>query len=498
MNRDCMIALDAGSGSGRCAIVDAHGRVLGMAAEDWSPRVPDDEPMGAEFDPEEVWATLCRCAQRALQQASVDPSRVKSISATSQRDGVAFLDDEGHPLHCSTNRDARGVLHAEEITAEFGELIYRTAGRWPLGLDALARLWWFRVHQPQVYQRVAQLCMISDWLIYRLSGQACSEPTNASSSLLFDVVGQRWSAELAEALGFSASIFPNRYRPGQMVAPLTEAAAVDLGLTAGLPVAAGAGDSQAACLGCGAFVEGTTTIIAGTTMPVQMVLSRPVFDEQHRVHLGAYALPQRWVLESNAGLAGVALRWFCESFVGYGPASYEILEAEMRTTEPGGVLAVLGPQVADFRELSFPPKATWVFPFLGAGGELPQRGAFGRSVLENAAFAARGNLEQLVAISQHEACSLNLCGGMSRSRVFGQIVADVCGRPVHVPAVREASVIGTAMCAAVGADLYPDLMAAAEAMVHWEDHIEPITSNERAYRGLYRKWLRLFEQARRL
>ena len=71
MTPECVVALDAGTGSGRTAIVDLEGRLLGLAAEGWTFRVPEDEPMGSEFDPAQVWATLARTTHRALSQARV-------------------------------------------------------------------------------------------------------------------------------------------------------------------------------------------------------------------------------------------------------------------------------------------------------------------------------------------------------------------------------------------------------------------------------------------
>lgn len=498
MESTCVIALDAGSGSGRTAVFDLDGHLLGIAAESWSPHVPEDEPMGSEFDPQETWSALARTTRLAMKEAKMAAQSVRAISATSQRDGVVFLDAKGQEIYCSTNRDARGVLHAEDIARTFGEVIHRVTGRWPLGLSAMARLWWFRSHRPETYRRMAHVLMISDWLTYRLCGNLCSEPTNASSSNLFDVVQHAWSSELAALLDYPPDLGPPCHEPGHAVGTLTASAAGAFGLAEGIPVVIGAGDSQAACLGCAAFDNGATTIIAGTTIPVQMVLSRPVCDESRRLHLGAYVTPDRWVLESNGGMAGISYDWFCKAFVGEGAPAYVALEQEMQDAQPGEVLAVLGPQVADFRELSFPPKSTFVFPFLGGTEHPPTRAAFARAILENIAYAARGNVTQLEEISGQKVTSLNLCGGLARSDVFAQIIADVGQRPVQVPSVRETSCVGAAICAAVGAGVYPDLPAAAKTMVHWEPVVQPDPAKVRRYRGLYRKWIKLFEKARGL
>jgi len=489
----CVVALDAGTGSGRAAVFDLEGHLLGLAAEDWTFRVPEDEPLGSEFDPEQVWATLARATRRAMSQAGVPPAAVQAVSATSQRNGVVFLDRQGRELYCGTNRDARGVLHAEEIADRFGERICRVTGRWPLGLGALGRLWWFRQHRPETYARVARLLMVSDWLIYRLCGELCSEPTNASSSLLFDIQRREWSVELAEALGFSPAIFPPCAYPGAVAGALRAPAGADLGLPDGIPVVVGAGDSQAAGLGCAAFEDGTMFTVAGTTLPLQMALAEPLLDPRHRLQTGGYLLPDRWVLESNGGLAGAIYRWFAETFAGADP-DYDQLEQEAAAAPTGQVLAVLGPQIADFSCLRFPPPSLFRFPFLGALEEPITRGNFARSIMESVAYAIQGNLEQITAVSTLPVPVLHLCGGLARSGLLVQIVADVCERPVRVPVVREASCLGAGICAAVGAGAFPSLQAAARAMVRWEPLVEP-SPTARRYRRLYAQWRKLLDRA---
>ena len=501
MTPECVVALDAGTGSGRTAVFNLEGHLLGLASEDWMFRVPEDEPLGCEFDPAQVWATLARTTHRALSQAGVPPAAVRAISATSQRDGVVFLDGQGLELYCGTNRDARGVLHAEEIAEPFGEQVYHIAGRWPLGLGAAGRLWWFRQHRPETYERVAKMLMISDWLIYRLCGEFRSEPTNGSSSLLFDVRRHEWSVELAETLGFPPDIYPPRVYPGAVVGALRDSAGADLGLPSGIPVVMGAADSQAAGLGCAAFDDGATFAIAGTTLPLQMVLAEPLLDPAHRLQTGAYLIPDRWVLESNGGLAGAIYRWFAETFADTDP-DYDQLEQEAAAAPAGQVLAVLGPQVADFSCLRFPPPSLFRFPFLGAIEEPITRGAFARAILESVAYAIRGNLEQVIAVSGRpvpalrlrSGQALHLCGGLARSGLLVQIVADVCQRQVRVPVVREASCLGVAICAAVGAGVFPTLQAAARAMVRWEPLVEP-GPTARRYRRLYSQWRKLLDKA---
>ena len=155
---------------------------------------------------------------------------------------------------------------------------------------------------------------------------------------------------------------------------------------------------------------------------------------------------------------------------------------------------MIGPQIADFSTLRIPPPSVFRFPFLGMTEEPPRRGGFARAVLENIAYAVRANLEQLEALTGGPAESLHLCGGLSHSGLLAQIVADVCDRPVHIPVVREASWLGTAICAAVGAGLFPDLSSAVESMVRHGEPMEP-GPDARRYRSLYAHWKALLEKA---
>ncbi|HID88658.1 MAG TPA: hypothetical protein EYP52_02980, partial [Anaerolineae bacterium] len=459
----------------------------------WALAESGDDLLIREFDPERTWAAVAQAIREALRRADVPPSEVRAIAATSQRDGCVFLDAEGRELCCALNRDARGVVHADEITGDFGEQVFQTTGRWPLGLGPLERLWWMRRNRPRTYRRIGHILMIRDWLTYRMSGALLSEPTGASSSLLFDIHRRRWAVDLAEEMDLPTSIFPPCIEPGTVAGPLLPLAAADLGLPAGIPVVVAPADSQAAALGCAVLERGEAVAIAGTTMPVMMVLDRPLLDPSHRLQTGVHALPDRWVLESNAGLAGTVYRWFAHTFAGPEP-DYDRLEREATAAYPGEVLASAGPTIADFSTLRIPPPSFFRFPFLGMVEEPPTRGAFARAILENIGFAARANLEQLEEAVGHKAHSLHLCGGLAHSSLLAHIVADVCERPVRVPAVREASCLGAAVCAAVGAGLYPTLRTGAEGMVRWEPEVEP-GPGARRYRCLYAHWRDLLEKS---
>lgn len=457
------------------------------------PVVRDEEVPGSlEFDPQRMWETFVRLTREAL--AELPPGEVAAISTTSFRDGVVFLDSKGETLYAGTNRDARSVAQGFQMAQRHGETIHAATGRWPLGTDGAAHLLWMRQSRPEVYERIDRVLMVSDWLAYKLCGTYCSEPSNASSSLLFDVKERGWSTEVVELLGLSPGILPPLRSPGELAGRLRPEAAESLGLTEDTPVVVGVADTQAACLACGAVRGGQTVAVAGSTMPLQMTLEEPLMDERHRSWTGAHALDGLWSLECGAGLAGIAYEWLWQAF-GEGEPSedaYALLNSEAGRESAGSVLAFMGPWIADHGRLQFPSRVGFLAPFPMTFEPPLTRSKMARAILESIAFAVRGNLEQLVEISGREVETLAACGGLTKSPLFRQMVADVCQLPVRVAAAREASGLGAAMCAAVGGGLHSDLREAARQMSMEEEVVEPNPTMRTTYRAAYKRWFKMY------
>lgn len=487
-----LLGWDVGSGTCRCLLVDGQGQQVALSRGRARTMAVEGVPGSWEFDHRQMWETFVGLTREALQ--AVPAERVLALSVTSFRDGMVFLDAQGEVLYAGTNRDGRAVAQGFEMAQRHGEAIYWRTGRWPLGMDGAAHLLWMRKSRPDVYQAIDKVLMVGDWLLYRLCGVYCSEPTNASSSLLFDVGQRRWSAEIAGLLELPLEIFPPVFTPGAVVSGLSHNAATELGLVYGTPVVVGLADTQAACLACGALNEGDTVAIAGTTMPLQMTVAEPLMDEEHRTWTGAHALEGLWSLESSAGLAGIAYDWLWEAF-GDGETSaqaYALLSAEAEKERPGSVISFVGPWIADHGRLQFPPRVGFLAPFPMTLDPPLTRAKMARAVLENIAFALLGNLAQLEEISGKTVESLSVCGGLSKSKVFNQTVADVCQIQLWVPEESESSALGAVMCAAVGAQVYDDLAQAARAMGQRGEVVEPDPVLRGTYRTLYKRWLKTY------
>jgi sugar (pentulose or hexulose) kinase len=196
------------------------------------------------------------------------------------------------------------------------------------------------------------------------------------------------------------------------------------------------------------------------------------------------------VAESNVGEAGGLWQWWVDMLVGQGSEALAEADRLAGRSLPGcgDVLAFFGAAPLSARRLGA-RLGGLLFP-VPLVLKRPERDSLLRAVLENVAFALRGSLETLEAVTGLPVAEVRLGGGMARSATFARLLADVIGRPVLVASVPEVSALGAAMCAAVGVGMY-GTFEEAQAMCAPLSRLEPDLSYAADYQDFYRRWQHL-------
>ena len=487
-----VIAIDAGSSGGRALIFDLRGNLISSASREWTYDVPDDAgPMSKEFAPLDFWEILCRLIKEAIGRMGIDPADVIAISSASQRQGVVFLDKDGRELYAGPNTDLRAILEGFTIDGEYGKEVYGITGHAPSLVFTPAKLHWFKANRPDIYKRITKAISISDWIIYKLSGEQIGEASCISSIGLVDIRDLQGSSRLEKMLDLPQKVCPDIVAAGTAVGPITKEAAEKTGLLPGTSVVVGGADSQCALLGMGVTERAQVGIIAGWSGSVQMVTAEPIIDSQGRTWSTCHVLPDRWILESNAQQCGGAYSWLKEIlFGGYGSdkETYTYMDTLAAEVLPGagGVIASIGPAIMDMSRMR-PSLGGLLFPVTPSVADIKKEHLV-RASLENLAFAFKANCVQLREISQLNIKEVKIGGGLAQSGCLVQILADVLDRPVHAFDVHHVTSWGTAMCAALGAGVYSSFESTIEAMSPQSRIIEP-DQNAADYAQYYDKWL---------
>jgi sugar (pentulose or hexulose) kinase len=493
---DVIVTLDAGTGSGRCVVFDAHGRVLAKAQEPFVYRgfADPDIPLirGFDLDADRFWGALAGCARRALATLPAGV-KIRAAIATSQREGCVFLDRDGAVLYAGPNLDARAAMEGMEAQSIVPlARMHAITGHAPPYIFPMARFLWFRKHHDA--GRIATLLMLNDWIAFQLSGARVVEESNACESMLFDVTTRRWSDELLTALDVPRDILPPVVPAGSPVGRVTDAAAAATGIPAGTPVFAGGADTESALLGGGVVDVGETGAVLGTTTPVQTVTERAVLDPAGNLWTSCHVVPGRWVLESNGGDTGGTYRWLLDLLFGGEDADAHARaeEAVAAIADDGRhLVAHIGPAIFNLAEMNPFQPAGIMFRFPILHIDRPTRGDLLRAFFENVAFAIRGNCEQIAAVSGRPIERLWVSGGMTQSPTLLGILGCTLGLPLVVGDVPESASLGSAVIAAVASGMHPDLASAVAAMVRTHV-VDPETARGASLDGRYHRWREIY------
>ena len=504
MSGPYLLAIDAGTGSCRAVLFTETGEQAGVGQREWTHHEPPGVPGGQDFDVVAGWQAIAACVRDALRSANngagAAGADVAAVAATSMREGMVLYDAGGREIFACPNVDSRAFAEAEDLIREgVAEKIYAEAGDW-VSITAPARLRWLARHRPDILAATASLGMLSDWIVYRLTGEHVTEPSCGSSSGMFALASRRWSQTIPELSGLPAGVLPPVVDPGTVVGEVTAAAAEVTGLRPGTPVAAGGGDTQLGLLGAGAQRD-EYTVVAGTFWQNTVLLAEPLIDPRIRLRTLCHVMPGEWMLEGIGFYCGMSMRWFRDAFCdaevalarARGVDPYVVME-EIAAAVPagsGGVIAILSNLMNARRWAHASPS---FLQFDLADPAASGRGACVRAIEEAAAYVARGHRDIITELTGLTFGEVIFTGGAGRGRLWPQVMADVLGVPVHIPAVTESSALGAAICAGAGAGVYSDLLELRPGLRRRTATFEPDQAATAAYDEQYAAWREIYRR----
>jgi xylulokinase len=472
-----LVGLDVGTTGVKALAVSAiDGAVLASAEREYPLSVP--RPGWAEQDPEDWW----RASREALD--ALGRREVAGVGLSGQMHGLVALDRADRVLRPAILwNDGRTEAECAEIEDRVGleRLIALTGNRALPGFTA-PKLLWLRRHEPDVYARIHRILLPKDYVRLRLTAEHATDVADASGTLLFDVAGRRWSAEVADALEI-----PTGWLPEALESPAVSGRTPD-----GVPVAAGAGDQAAAAIGVGVDRPGPVSVVLGTSGVVFAALPAFAADPRARVHAFCHAVPGGWhamgVMLSAAG----SLRWLRD--VAAPGAGYDELMGEAARWEPGVEGLVFLPYLAGERTPHADPGARGAFVGLSLRHD---RGALVRAVLEGVAHGLRDCLDLLGDLGVRAEVG-RASGGGARGEEWLRIVASCLGLTLERTAVEAGSAYGAALLAGVAGGVFGDVGEAVRACVRVRDRVEPVAGWTERYAEDQERFRALYPALRRV
>jgi xylulokinase len=469
-NGPAIVGVDIGSSSIKAVAFDPAGRKLAAASR---PTPMVRMPTGGEYDPDAIFDTALAALAEVAEGLAGRP--VAGIAATSVGESCVILDGEGRALSPSLAWfDRRTADDAKAVAGTVGnDRVFAITGVRVEFNFTLVKLMWMKRHWPEAFAKARRVVMMADWIAFRLSGVAATDPTLAGRTQYYDAGANHWSDELLGLVGRDAD-FPAPVRVGgTALGPVRADVLAATGL-AGTPiVGVGGHDHIVGAMACGLYRPGTLVDSMGTAEALILGTTTPLADQDplRRGYLQAPVDPGRmyWV-GGSIFTSGGAVEWV-RALTG-GPDQATLI-GEGSAVPPGAEGVVFVPHVGN--GVSPPhadPNARGAFVGLTTG---TTRGALYRSVLEGLAMQARlilDDMTRLPGITPPDGPP-RLTGGGSRNRLFLDIKVNVFGRPVVVVDESESTALGAALLGGVAAGLYADVEAAVAGLDRKDRIVEP-------------------------
>jgi len=458
--KKCVIGLDVGTTCTKALVVDETGKVLSQGSQGYG-LISDGKKIEQKA---EDWVSASRAAIQAAVKDLQD-CEIAAISLSTQGGSTVAIDENGCCMGNSwTWMDGR----SEEETAFLenklgGDYIYKTTGwRVDPALDAAKIL---RMKSMAEYKNAKKYLTTLEIVNRYLTGSDAIDPTNAAMRQIYNVEGNCWDKPLLDAVGLTEEELPQVLATGALVGGLTEEAAKETGLKAGIPVFNGAHDQYCASIGAGAVHDGDMLLSAGTTWVLMGVGKKPLFTESF-IAPGKHPVEGLYGAIASLICSGASLQWFKNNFL---PEEFDEMNRE-----------VAGRKEKAKDLMFFPYQAGANYPiwnadakgaFVGIGLE-HDRFDFARALMEGVAFGVRRAVEDFRK-NGTEIKSITMMGGASKSDVWIQMIADITGAQIIRLNQGEVCALGAAVIAACGAGFYATYEDAAKAMVHPEKTFVP-------------------------
>lgn len=498
-----LLAIDAGTEAIKAGLFDLSGRRVAMGVRTYPTYFP--APGWAEQEPDDWWAGLVGAVQDCLQIANISSNEIVGISADATTCTLVLLDAAGKPLgRALLWMDVRAAAQAQRIFATGDPALrYCLAGANAEWMPP--KMLWLKEHEPVRYAATATLLEYTDWIAYRLTGRLTLNLNTVTQRWFYYKPGDGWPLAFFATIGLADVVtkFPADILPlGALVGGLSQEAAAVLGLRPGIPVAAGGGDAFVGLLGQGVTQPGDLGIVMGSSN----VLSALATAEIHFPGIfGSFpdaVIPGLNLMEGGQVSTGSVLAWFKRNFAtgaaveaaARGLSVYQLLDEEAAQVPPGAE----GLMVLDYFQGNRTPHTDSTARGAIWGLSLQSgRAQVFRALMEGIAYGMEDILQTFRGHG-FQVERIIASGGATHSPLFMQIYTDVCGQPLQITREPEASLLGSAVVAAAGAGLYPDLPTAAQQMVTIERQFTPDPLRHAEYAFFVRQYQDTYQQLRNL
>ena len=488
-----VLALDQGTTSSRAILFDETGSIAAVAQHEFQQFYP--QAGWVEHDPTEILTSQISCAVEVLGKVGARPRDVAAIGITNQRETVIVWERAtGKPIYPAIVwQDRRTATMCSSLEQSgHGEIISSKTG---LILDPYfsgTKVRWILDNVPGAREKAnrGELAFgtVDCWLIWHLTSSMrhVTDVTNASRTLLYNIVEGKWDRELLRIFDIPESMLPEVIWSSQVVGDITTTLCLS-----GITIAGIAGDQQAALFGQLCWNPGEAKNTYGTGCFLLQNIGTQFIRSKHKLITTVAASAQKrleYALEGSIFIGGAVVQWLRDNLRLIG-SSAEVEALAAGVPDAGGLVFV--PAFVGLGAPHWDPHAGGLI--IGLRRDT-KPGHIARAALESIAFQVADVLDAVQSETGTPLNALRVDGGAAVNDLMMQFQADLLGVPVVRPRVTETTALGAAYLAGLAVGLWPspqDLQARRQGDVRFEPHMNPQQRSD-----MRARWQRAVERSK--
>lgn len=475
------IGIDLGTSAVKLLLMDSDGKIVNIVSREYPLYFP--HPGWSEQKPEDWYAQTMDGIKELIKD--VDKSQVAGISFGGQMHGLVILDKEDNVIRPAILwNDGRTTEETDYLNNVIGKekLSGYTANIAFAGFTA-PKILWVKNKEPENFAKIAKIMLPKDYIAYKLTGVHCTDVSDASGMLLFDVKNRKWSKEMCDICGISETQLAKCYESYEAVGTVLPQIAAELGIPESCKVAAGAGDNAAAAVGTGTVGDNMCNISLGTSGTIFISSKKFGVDKFNALHSFAHADGSYHLMGCMLSAASCN-KWWMDEIIG----TKDYAQEQKAIEKLGENHVYFLPYLMGERSPHNNPNARATF--IGMTMDTT-RADMTQAVLEGVAFALRDSLEVAKSLGI-DLKRTKICGGGAKSPLWKKMIANILNLKVDVIESEEGPAMGGAMLAAVACGEYGSVEEIAAKVVKIVDTVEPDPELVAKYEARYARFKEIY------
>lgn len=498
-----LLGMDFGTGGAKACIIDQKANVLSYAFREYP--IYTDNPGWSEHEPVRYWTITCELIKECIAKAGINPKDINGIANSSALPSMVMVDENHKPINMAYNlMDRRATEEVKWLKKNIGE-----KRMFDLNCNRLEdhsniiNLMWEKKNRPEDYARIYKALTIDGFIGLKLTGKAASNySAGAFFGVAYDIKNNVFDEKLLKEIGLSIDMLPTFYSCEEIIGYVTEEAAKDTGLVAGIPVAAGTVDCNAAWVGGGASDVGDVQINLGTGGVMGVLHQDPGQIVDTMINC-TYTTDSRNVFVTIAATTtgGQSLRYLRDNFSHLEVAmeklvpgfnSYDALTKEAESVNPGSDGLIVLPYLMGERTPIWDVDARGVIFGLSLNHT---KAHLVRAMMEAVAYSLYESF--LIIQKNHSKINLPIVlnEGGAKSELWRRIITDVFNVPTVFVKNRVGAPFGDAILAGVATGIFKDFSIAKEK-AEYVDRLDPIKENHDLYMDYFKVYKNLYEHVK--